>query len=335
MYGALPVPEHVISSGTSEITPKSMMNANCLRTVKTLFAPCSDSTMDIARTRPQNRRLFMQAEKLNLEHIDIYGGTQARVATNDEAISSYADAMLEGAIFPPITVFYDGSKYWLADGFHRFLAAQRNEQAQITAEVHTGSRTDALKFALGANATNGIYRSNADKRNAVEIALEEWPNMSNSVISELCKVSGELVRRCRREMEKLERIEPQKQVTGRDGKQYPSGIERQARGDSSKPKDEGSSGSGGGGGFSGSNKGKGDARAPGGSSAEIEADARKMIREGEIKHAELDQLISATAIDYAETALNVLNRMKLEDPRRPEAVARIERWLEDEKAGVA
>lgn len=277
----------------------------------------------------------MQPEELDLDKIDIYGGTQARVATNDEAISSYADAMLEGAVFPPITVFYDGAKYWLADGFHRFLAAQRNETPQMLAEVNTGSRTDALKFALGANATNGIYRSNSDKRNAVEIALEEWPNMSNSVISELCKVSDDLVRRCRREMEKLERIEPQKHVTGKDGKQYPAGIERQARGDNSKPKDDGSSGSGGGGGFSGGGKGKGDARAAGGSNAEIEADARKMIREGEIKHSELDQLLSATAIDYAETALNVLNRMKIDDPRRPDAVRRIERWLENEKAGVA
>ena len=282
----------------------------------------------------------MQIEDLDLEKIDIYGGTQARVETSDEAISSYADAMLEGAKFPPVIVFYDGAKYWLADGFHRFLAAQRNELGQIAAEVHAGSRTDALKHALGANATNGIYRSNADKRNAVEVALEEWPNMSNSVIAELCKVSSDLVRRCRIAMEKLDRLEPQERVTGKDGKEYPAGIERQPRGESSAPKDDGSDGSGssgeGGGGFGGGGaKGKGDARAPGGSNAEIEADARKMIREGEIKHSELDQLMSATAIDYAETALNVLNRMKQDDPRRPEAVKRIERWLAKEKAGIA
>jgi hypothetical protein len=49
---------------------------------------------------------------------------------------------------------------------------------------------------------------------------------------------------------------------------------------------------------------------------------------------EMDKLQSATAIDYAETALNVLNRMKADDPRRPEAVARIERWLAQEKAVV-
>lgn len=276
----------------------------------------------------------MQNKDLPLEQIDIYGGTQARVATNDEAISSYADAMREGAQFPPIVAYYDGSKYWLADGFHRFLAAQRNEFEAIAAEVYEGSRTDALRHALGANATNGIYRSNADKRNACEIALEEWPNMSNAVIAELCKVSPDLARRCRLEMEKLNRIESPKQVTGKDGKQYPTGIEREPRGGSQKVENDGSPSSGGGGGGFGGGKGKGDARAPGGASMEIEADARRMIREGEIQHAELDKLKSATAIDYAETALNVLNRMKRDDPRRSEAVARIERWLAQEKAVV-
>jgi len=281
----------------------------------------------------------METKDLKIELIDIYGGTQARVATNDEAISSYADAMNEGADFPPIIVFYDGTKYWLADGFHRFLAAQRNEFETIRAEVHTGARTEALKLALGANSTNGIYRSSADKRNAVEIALEEWPEMSNSVLAETCKVSQDLVRRCRLEMEKSNRIDSQSQVTGKDGKQYPTGIERQARGEERAPKDDGSSPSEGGSGGSGSGsggggKGKAEFGAPGGSNAEIEADARKMIREGEIKHSELDKLVSVTALDYADTAINVLDRMKPEDPRRREAIKRIERWLERQIAAA-
>jgi uncharacterized ParB-like nuclease family protein len=263
----------------------------------------------------------MQTTDLTLDNVDIYGGTQTRVETNDDAINSYADEMASGAEFPPITVFYDGSKYWLADGFHRFLAAQRNELESIAAEVHEGSRTDALRYALGANSTNGIYRSNADKRNAVEIALEEWPNMSNSVIAELCRVSGDLVRRNRIAMEKMERITPQESVTGKDGKQYPTGIEREPRGKTERSSSEGSGGGG------KPSKGKGEFGAPGGSNAEIEQEAKIMIRNGEIKHSELDKLNSATALDYADTAINVLDRMKPEDPRLNEAVGRIERWL--------
>ena len=273
---------------------------------------------------------FMQTKDLTLDKIDIYGGTQARVETNDDAINSYADEMLAGAVFPAISVFYDGAKYWLADGFHRFLAAQRNEADSILADVYEGSRTDALRYALGANATNGVYRSNADKRNAVEIALEEWPNMSNSVIAELCRVSSDLVRRSRSAMEKMERIEPQQQVTGKDGKQYPTGIEREPRGKSERSSSEGE---GGGGGRS-SGKGKGEFGAEGGSNAEIEQDAKIMIRNGEIKHSELDKLNSVTALDYADTAINVLDRMKPEDPRLREAIGRIERWLAKQKMPV-
>ena len=71
--------------------------------------------------------------------------------------------------------------------------------------------------------------------------------------------------------------------------------------------------------------------AAGGSQAELEAEARKLIREGEVKHADLDRLSSATALDYAETALNVLNRMPLDDPRRPIALQRVQAWLESQQ----
>lgn len=272
----------------------------------------------------QNRQLFhMQNQDISFDKIDIYGGTQTRVATNDDAISSYAEEMLQGAVFPPITVYFDGTKYWLADGFHRFLAAQRNSYETISADIHEGSRTDALKHSLGANAKNGIYRSNGDKRNAAEIALEEWPDLSNGVIAELCRVSADLIRRTRLELEKSERIEKREVVTGKDGKQYPSGIEREPRG-----KSESSSGDSGGS-FGG--KPKGEVPNAGGSNAEIEAEARTMIRNGEIKHSELDNLSSVTAIDYAETALNILDRMKENDPKRTEAIARVESWLEKQK----
>ncbi len=266
----------------------------------------------------------MRTEELSLSNIDIYGGTQSRAVTNDEAVNSYAEEMASGAEFPPIVVFFDGSKHWLADGFHRYLAARRNEYEAIRAEIHEGSRTDALRHALGANASNGLFRSNADKRSAVEIALEEWPDLSNGLLSELCKVSIELVRRCRQQMEKTDRIEKPQKVTGKDGKQYPAAIEREPRGTTERSSSAGQSG--------GSGKPKGESFTdPGGSNREIEAEARSMIRKGELPASELDSLRSATAMDYAETAINVLDRMRPEDPMRPEALNRIERWLNKQK----
>lgn len=275
----------------------------------------------------------MQTQNLPLESINLYGGTQARVTTSDEAIASYAEEMSEGAIFPPIIVYFDGATHWLADGFHRYLAAKRNGAPAILAEVQPGGRLDALKHALGANSTNGVYRNSADKRNAVEVALEEWPDRANTVIADICKVSIESVRRIRGQLTESGKLERSDTVTGRDGKQYPSQIQRQPRGKTEGPSSESSGGGGGGVGRPG--KGKGDFGNVGGSSMELERDARAMIRKGEINPFELPTLFSANAHDYAETVINLLSTMKPEDPLRTEGLLRIKRWVEKALAGEA
>lgn len=271
-------------------------------------------------------------QNLSLNLIDIYGGTQTRVATSDDAIESYADEMVRGAVFPPITVFYDGSQYWLADGFHRLLAVKRNGGESIDAEVQAGSRTDALRYALGANATNGLYRTNADKRNVADIALREWPDLSNAFIAEVCKVSDELVRNVRKDLTQRGEIEKADKVTGRDGKEYQVGIERQPRGKTEgSSSDEGGSGGGGqGGGFT---KGKAEMGAPGGAIKELEFEARSMIRKGEMNPFELPTLLTATGHDYAATVITLLEGMKPEIKDRTEALERLQRWIEKALSG--
>jgi uncharacterized ParB-like nuclease family protein len=285
------------------------------------------------RWRKRGRKtaaFFMERQALSLELINVYGGTQTRVKTSDDAIDSYAEEMAQGAQFPPISVYYDGSTYWLADGFHRYLAAKRNEQKSILTEVQPGGRGDALRHALGANATNGVYRNSADKRHAVEIALEEWPDRANPYIAEICKVSVDLVRRVRIAMTQSGRLEKTETVTGRDGKEYPAAIERQPRGKNEKRSSEGSGESGGGGGFT---KGKGDGGAPGGSNLELEAEARAMIRRGEVNPFELPTLLTANANDYAEVVINLLRTMKPDDSKRRQGLERIKRWVEKALAG--
>lgn len=186
---------------------------------------------------------------------------------------------------PPIDVYFDGATYWLADGFHRYLATKRNQLPTILATVQPGGRSDALRHALGANATNGAYRTNADQRNAAEIALEEWPDKANPVLAELCRVSVDLVRRCRHEMAGAGKLEQPELVTGRDGKEYPAQLQRQPRGKTEGQSSDASAG--GGGGFS---KGKFGPSAVGGSTMELEREARAMIRKGEINPLELPTL---------------------------------------------
>lgn len=273
-----------------------------------------------------------QIQDVPLEQVNIFGGTQTRLKTNDDAVESYADEMMRGTVFPPIHVYFDGSTYWLADGFHRYLATKRNGAASISAEVQPGGRTEALRHALGANATNGVYRTNGDKRNAVEIALEEWPEQANPVLAELCKVSVELVRTCRQQMQKAGRIPEVITVTGRDGRSYPGAVERQPRGKTEGPSSEkgGSGGGGGGGGFA---KGKGDGGALGGSTSELESEARQMIRNGEINPFELAKMSSATPLDYAVSTIKLLGTIRRDDPRRREGLVKVRDWIERELRG--
>ena len=271
----------------------------------------------------------MHTQEISLESINIYGGTQARLQTTDDAIESYAEEMGQGAVFPPVVVYFDGATHWLADGFHRCLAAKRIERATILAELHEGGRTDALRHALGANATNGVCRTSADKRNAIEIALEEWPDRANPVIAEICRVSPDLVRRVRNEMAQNGRLEKRETVTGRDGKQYPAAIERQPRGKTEASKAD-REGGGGRGGFA---KGKGDGGALGGSGVELEREAREMIRKGEINPFELPTLTTANADDYAATVINLLNTMRPDDPKRTDGLLRIRHWIDQALAG--
>ena len=277
-----------------------------------------------------------QLQKITLDQIDIHGGTQTRVKTNEEAIESYAEEMNNGTVFPPITLFFDGATYWLADGFHRYLAAKRIGVQAIAADVKAGGRIDALKHALGANATNGVYRTNADKRNAAAIALEEWPGLANTVIAEICHISADLVRTCRRELEQAGKIERPRRVVGRDGKEYPAEIERELaeQTDEKAVHRGGGGGAGGeGGGGGGRPSSKGDGGAPGGTNAELEREARSMMHRGDMNPFELRKLMSVTAHDYATTVVNLLNTMPPTAPKRNEGLLRIKRWIERVLAG--
>jgi len=120
-------------------------------------------------------------------------GMQARAVTNDAVVEEYAKSMMDGATFPAIAVFWDGEKYWLADGMHRLLAVRANGAEEIDAEVHDGGKADAMWYAAAANQDHGLRRSNADKNQAVIIALQTHPEMSDRAIADHVGVSNTMV----------------------------------------------------------------------------------------------------------------------------------------------
>ncbi len=128
------------------------------------------------------------------------GGTQPRVAINQTTVEEYASDMKEGASFPPVLLFNDGTQHWLADGFHRVLAAESIGLKEIAAVVRQGTQRDAVLYSCGANATHGLRRTNADKRRAVLRLLEdsEWSKWSDREIARRCGVSHDFVNRMRK-----------------------------------------------------------------------------------------------------------------------------------------
>jgi hypothetical protein len=158
--------------------------------------------------------------RLALALIEEDGGTQSRAELVQEKIAEYAEHLAE---LPPVIVFYDGAKYWLADGFHRVSAAEEIGAADIEADVRQGTLRDAILFSFGVNATHGIPRSNADKRRAVERMLSdaEWGTWTQARIAETCRVSREFVSRVLGERQEAGKSTcDRSQVTGRDGRTY-------------------------------------------------------------------------------------------------------------------
>ena len=133
--------------------------------------------------------------QLSLKSIRIDGGTQSRVELNNATVEEYAEAMHEGATFPPVVVFFDGATHWLADGFHRYFGADHAGLEEIAADVRQGTQADAQLFSFGVNADHGLRRTNADKRKAVTGALHhpvscKW---SDRQIAKHCGVSDKTV----------------------------------------------------------------------------------------------------------------------------------------------
>lgn len=109
--------------------------------------------------------------QLELNKIRLDGDTQPRVQLDDSTVREYIDEIVGGAKFPPIVVFFDGSEYWLADGFHRYHAHLGLGLAEIESEVKQGTLEDARWYSFGVNKSHGLRRTNEDKRRAIEAAL--------------------------------------------------------------------------------------------------------------------------------------------------------------------
>ena len=138
----------------------------------------------------------MIIKTLPIKDICIDAGTQSRVSLDESVVQEYYEFLTSYEDdLPPVTVFFDGLEYFLADGFHRIMAYQRDGREFIDSHLKGGTLRDAIRFSLGANATHGLKRSQADKRKSVTTALDdhEWGKLSAREIARMCDVSHTFV----------------------------------------------------------------------------------------------------------------------------------------------
>lgn len=137
------------------------------------------------------------ATKISLDQIESNDSLQARYyKLNGSVVYDYEEQMRAGDTFPPVVLFHDGERYWLADGFHRVAAARQLGATEIDADVQEGTRRDAILYANGpANRSHGLPLTAEDKRNRVDRMLQddEWSQWSDRKIAKHCGVSHTFV----------------------------------------------------------------------------------------------------------------------------------------------
>ena len=151
--------------------------------------------------------------EVKLEDVRIDGGTQYRDEINQNTVRDYSEAMRSGDVFPPMEVTFDGTYYWMWNGFHRYFTHMACGSKMVSVSWVAGTQSDAQVLAMGANGTNGFHRNDATKRNQIRAALihEDTKDLNNSQIARHCKVSDTMVAAVRspeakaKQVEKIER----------------------------------------------------------------------------------------------------------------------------------
>jgi ParB-like chromosome segregation protein Spo0J len=185
-----------------------------------------------------------ETQVLPLKRIRLDDQLQSRVELSEEVIQEYQEiaARCDGRRLPPVTVFFDGKTYRLADGWHRYHAHKRAKDDSIAAVVKPGGFREALLWSVGANAEHGLPRTSADKRKAVTTLLQdsEWSAWSSREIARRCGVSEGLVRSVRDELSahETQMEQPQGRLVRRGDQVYTISAPAAAKPKTARPADE-------------------------------------------------------------------------------------------------
>ena len=145
-------------------------------------------------------------EELSIADICRDEQLQSREVLNEDVINEYAACRSGGDEFPPVVVFRNDGKCWLADGFHRVAAEQKIGRPVIACIVHAGTKDDDSGNGDGTQAAEETADSEADESadskseqsgNAGQAALDngrdvaaQWPAMCEKHSATVARTAG-------------------------------------------------------------------------------------------------------------------------------------------------
>lgn len=103
--------------------------------------------------------------KLKMAEIHADPSVSIRQHLNQSLIDEYMEIFDR---LPPVDVFGTEEGNLLADGFHRYAAAQQLNRTEMEVNLHKGTREDALEFAAVANLCHGLRITADEKRLAIQ-----------------------------------------------------------------------------------------------------------------------------------------------------------------------
>lgn len=176
--------------------------------------------------------LEKQPEPLPVTERKLDEALQIREKIDGKTVDEYEERMevIDGKVvdprgreWPPTVEYFDGEKYWTADGWHRIFAAMQKEIETYPSIIKEGTRRDALLHAAGANDDHGLKRTKETTKRALEVLMndEEWGQWSQSMYAEHLNVHPSTISRYKQELINEERIEPRNKVrVKRGGREY-------------------------------------------------------------------------------------------------------------------
>ncbi len=170
-------------------------------------------------------------KKVKIDVVRTDGGTQMREVIDQDRVYQFVADMKDGDVFPRIFAMFDGSNYWLVDGFHRYHAMKLMGIKEIEIDYKPGTLHEARVLAYSVNNKHGKPPTLADKRKAVADALTNPLTMhkSDNEIAKICGVSHPMVASARnpeaKERQEKNRIKSMKKKLGVESDSTPTPVE--------------------------------------------------------------------------------------------------------------